>query len=75
MASLGDKYDAAEALRYQETTLDHAWEVTRQAVRRDFASVLSPIQLTLLPGWAWVIYRAESPLIGVRSFSCAPLSS
>jgi len=69
MASLGDRYDASEALRYQESTLDRAWEITRQSVRRDFASVLSPIQLSLLPGWAWVIYRAEEPLIGVRSFS------
>jgi hypothetical protein len=73
MASLGDKYDAAEALRYQESMLDHAWEITRQAVRRDFPLVLSPIQLTLLPGWAWMIYRAESPLTGVRSFSFSPL--
>jgi hypothetical protein len=73
MASLGDKYNATEALRYQETTLDQAWEITRQAVRRDFPLVLSPIQLTLLPGWAWTIYRAESPLIGMRSFSFGPL--
>ena len=73
MASLGDKYDAAEALRYQESTLDRAWEITRQAVRRDFGSVLSPVQLTLLPGWAWTIYRAESPLIGIRLFSFGPL--
>jgi hypothetical protein len=73
MASLGDKYDAAEALRYQESTLDAAWEITRQAVRLDFAAVLSPVQLTLLPGWAWTIYRAEKPLVGVRSFSFGPL--
>lgn len=67
MASLSNKYDAAEALRYQETTLDEAWEITRQAVRRDFSLVLSPIQRGLLPGWAWVIYRANEPLVGVRS--------
>ena len=72
MASLGDKYDAAEALRYQESTLDQAWEITRQSVRRDFGSVLSPIQLGLLPGWAWVIYRANEPLVGVRSFGLGP---
>ena len=73
MAMLGDKYDAAEALRYQESTLDRAWEITRQAVRRDFAAVLTPVQLNLLPGWAWTIYRAEAPLIGMRSFSFGPL--
>jgi hypothetical protein len=42
-------------------------------VRRDFAEVLTPVQLNLLPGWAWTIYRAESPLIGMRSFSFGPL--
>jgi hypothetical protein len=68
MASLGDKYNASQALRYQETALDEAWEITRLAVRRDFPTVLTPIQLTLLPGWAWSIYRADSPMIGVRSF-------
>jgi hypothetical protein len=61
LSALGDSFDDAAVLKRQEAALDEAWEVTRQAVHRDVVPVLHRVQLSLLPAWVAVLYKADKP--------------
>ena len=65
LASLGDTYDAREALARQEKTIAQGFEIARLDVRATLPSILSPIQLQMLPGYAGVLVRANEPLRGM----------
>lgn len=62
LAALGDDYDAKAALARQEKATDAAWELARTDVQRELPHVLSPVQLTLLPGMVNMLYTARQPL-------------
>jgi hypothetical protein len=66
---LGDHYDAAEAVKRQESAIDSAWEMTRAEIKRTFPTVLSPVQLKLLPGIAGMLYRNNQPKLRIRMFN------
>ncbi|MFL5620844.1 MAG: carboxypeptidase-like regulatory domain-containing protein [Gemmatimonadaceae bacterium] len=49
---LPDRYDESAAWRRTDAAIDDAWEVTRLDVREQFAKILTPAQLALLPAAA-----------------------
>jgi hypothetical protein len=68
LAALGDTFDAKEALKHQEETIDAAWDFARLHVQKSLSSILSPIQVKLLPWPAGYLYNAKKPIRGVRAF-------
>lgn len=68
LVGLGDTYDAREAVDRQEETTDAAWEYSRQHVQRTLGTILSPIQLKLLPWVANMLYNASKP-VHIRLYS------
>jgi hypothetical protein len=67
LAGLGDKFDAAQALKRQEETTDKGWEITRLDVQASLPRILSSIQLQLLPASSRFLFRANKP-VHVRVF-------
>jgi len=65
--SLGDRYNASEALTRQEAAVDEVWEISRVDVRQKLREILSPIQLKLLPGWAGVLFKMNTPTHAPRN--------
>jgi carboxypeptidase family protein len=68
LVALGDTFDEAEAVKRQEQANDDAWEYARQHVQKTLPSILSPIQLNLLPFPASFLFSAKKP-VHVRIFS------
>lgn len=68
LVALGDTYDAKEALDRQEETTDAAWEYSRQHIQRTLRTILSPIQLKLLPWVARALYNSPKP-VRIRMYS------
>ncbi len=50
LAELPDNFNSAEALKRQQAAIDGAWELTKLDVQRILPTILSPIQMKLLPG-------------------------
>jgi hypothetical protein len=67
LAGLGDTFDAKEAVQRQEETSDAAWEYSRLHVQKTLVTILSPIQLKLLPWPAGFLYVAKQAK-GIRMF-------
>lgn len=67
LAALGDKFDAAEALKRQEEATDKGWEITRLDVHATLLAILSPVQLQILPSPAGFLFRSKIP-VHVRMF-------
>jgi len=61
LAALSDSYDAGDVFRRTDTRIGDAWELTRLDVREHLASLLSPVQLTVLPTWTARFFNAERP--------------
>jgi len=59
LANLPDQYDAGSAASRAEAAVDDASEVTRLDVHRQFEAILTPVQLSLLGGWAQRFYQAQ----------------
>jgi len=59
LAGLGNSFDSKEVLRRQEETIDEVWEYSRVNVQKSFGTVLSPIQLNLLPWEPAMLYNAK----------------
>jgi hypothetical protein len=59
LAGLPDQYSLAEALKRQDSAVDAGWELTKLDVQRTLPSILSPIQLRLLPGVASYLMRTK----------------
>jgi hypothetical protein len=68
LAALGDTFDPKDAVNRQEAVTDAAWEFSRLHVQRSLGTILSPVQLKLLPWEAGLLYTAKKPL-RVRMFS------
>ncbi len=68
LAALGDHFDAAEALRRQEEATDKGWEITRLDLQSTLPTVLSPVQLQLLPNSARFLFKATRP-VHIRTFN------
>jgi len=49
LAALGNSFDSKEALRRQEETVDAVWEYSRLNVQKTLGTILSPVQINLLP--------------------------
>jgi len=67
LAQLPDRYNSNEALLRQEAATDRAWELSRQegpSVR----AILSPLQISLLPGLIRTVVEAKEP-VRVRVYS------
>lgn len=62
LAGVGDHYSTAELLQRTERTTDEAWELTRQDVHSVLPSVLSDVQLRLLPWPANKLRAAKDPV-------------
>jgi hypothetical protein len=60
LVSLADAKAAVSAYRVTDESTDDAWEITRLAVQHDFREILTPDQLTLLPGIARYLFSASS---------------
>jgi hypothetical protein len=71
LSELPDRYDADEAYRRQEAATDAAWVLAWQDVRETLPSILSPIQLKLLPGVAGYFVRTDKPPKGIRTYEFA----
>ncbi len=68
MAGLGDHFDAADALRHQEEATDKGWEIAKVDVQKSLPTVLSPVQLQLVPGIVKYLLKATGR-VRIRIFS------
>jgi hypothetical protein len=68
LAGLPDDFSAAQVLQRQERVVDAVWELSRLDVRAVLPTILTPIQLRLLPGQAALLLRATGPIKGVRTY-------
>jgi hypothetical protein len=62
LAALENSFDSDEALRRQEDTIDAVWEYTRLHIQKTLGLILTPVQMTLLPWEAALLYNAKKPL-------------
>jgi hypothetical protein len=66
LSALPDAFNAAEVLRRQEDAIDAGWEISRQDAQRMFPTLLTPIQLRILPSYARIYIQADKPIKGTR---------
>jgi hypothetical protein len=62
LAGLGNQFDSKEALRRQEETIDAVWEYSRLNSQKTFGTILSPVQINLLPWLPKMLYNAKKAL-------------
>jgi hypothetical protein len=67
-AALGDNFDSADALKRQQEAVDAGWEISRIDIQRTLPSILSPIQLKLLP-WIPALLLNSKEKVTLRIFS------
>jgi hypothetical protein len=69
LAALPASYDRAEAVRRQEQTVGDVWEMTRLHVQQHLRALLTPVQLSMVGGWASTFNNFTRPMNGFRMFS------
>jgi len=69
LADLPSLYDHSEAVKRQETTIGDVWEMSRLHAQENLRKILSPLQLTMLPGWANIYNTTTRSMSGTRIFS------
>ncbi len=62
LAALPDNFDTKTALKRQEDATDAGWEITRLDLQRTLPTILTPIQLQLLPGMSKTLFTAKEPV-------------
>jgi hypothetical protein len=62
LAGLGNSFDSKEVLRRQEETIDAVWEYSRLNAQKTLGTILSPIQVKLLPWEPAMLYTAKEAL-------------
>ena len=62
LAALPDDYAFDAASKRVDDVLAAAWEFTRDDVHRELDAILTPVQRSMLTGWAKVFYAAATPL-------------
>jgi hypothetical protein len=60
LASLPNAKAVADAFRKTDQATDDAWELTRVTIQRDFREILTPDQLTMLPGISRFLFNAQA---------------
>lgn len=67
LAALPDRFDTKDAFNRQEAAVDDAWEFSRLDVKRTLPSVLSPVQLRILPWPAKMLFDSKDK-VRIRVF-------
>jgi hypothetical protein len=62
LAALPDAYDFAATVKRADDVQQQALEITRLEVRAKLPQILSPVQLTMLPGLTRYFYNAAQPV-------------
>jgi hypothetical protein len=62
LAALPDRYDAHDAYKRAEDTIDAAWELTRRDVQRTRTTILNPVQLQLVPPVVRTLVTSQQPV-------------
>ena len=68
LATLPDRYEAREAYRRANKTIEEGWEVSRIDVQKNLRAILNQVQLQMLPNITKLLYTADRPLQGIRIF-------
>jgi hypothetical protein len=71
LANLPDRWDVSDLVKRQNKLINDAWEIARQEAQRTLPTILSPVQLKLLPGNSRFLFNAKEPITQVRFFSTA----
>jgi hypothetical protein len=66
LVNLPEVYDVSDAYKRQEDASDEGWAVSWRSVREELSNILSPVQLSLLPGNASMLWRATEAPKGIR---------
>lgn len=69
MAGVPDRFSSTDLLKRQNKVINDGWEIARQDAQRVLPTILTPMQLKLLPGNAGTLFNAKEPLTGIRYFS------
>jgi hypothetical protein len=69
LVALPAHYDHADALKRQEDATGAVWEMTRLHVQENLRKILSPLQQTMLPGWASRFNTTTKPMTNMRIIS------
>jgi hypothetical protein len=67
LADLPDRYDAHDAYKRAEDTIDGAWELTRLDIQRTLTTILNPVQLQLVPPVVRTLVTSQQP-VHIRVF-------
>lgn len=67
LAALPGNFDARDAARRQDEATDALWEITRLDLQRTLPGILSPVQLTLLPGNVRYLFQSKQR-VRIRMF-------
>lgn len=59
LGSVGDSYDVAELTKRQNAVADTVWGIARADVKAIIPTILTPIQIKLMPGQAATLYFAK----------------
>ena len=62
LVGLPNQFDSGVALRLLETAIDAAWEMSRVEARTVLPSILTPLQMSMLPWPVNVLSRATHPV-------------
>jgi len=69
LASIPDSYDTKALAKEQTEATDEAWDIAREDAQTTLPKILTPTQLTILPGNSRFIYESKEPIRGTRYFS------
>jgi hypothetical protein len=67
LANLPDRYSSADAYKHAEDATDAAWELARLDLQHTLPTILSPVQLRLLPTVPRMLFNAKEP-VHIRFF-------
>ncbi len=62
LANLPDSYDPHDAYTRASGTIDGAWELTRDVLKRSLPGILNPVQIQLLPSVVKTLLDSTGPL-------------
>jgi hypothetical protein len=71
MASIPDRFNSSDLVKRQNEVINAGWEIARQEAHKTLPLILTPLQLTMLPGNSRTLFTAKEPLTGIRYFSTA----
>jgi hypothetical protein len=69
VASTPDQYDATTIVKQQTEATDAAWDLARDEAQRVLPTILTPVQLKILPGNSRMMFESKEPIRNIRYFS------